>query len=258
LEALRRLADAGLAAIAAFTPTDAMHVLERQRGWCREASVYGARILAIEERNVRAAREAVTPQAISERTAEFVVRATGRALLAAALGSDPGMEAAPRGWGELGERLIEDAVAGQRLSALLDAGFALATPLIGIGAPVGTYYPEVARRLKASLSIPDHAAVCNAVGAVAGIVSQSAEVLVNQASFLVFRVHDPAGIRDYGESAAALELALAAAKRAGAADPQVETVVLQKLAQVGPGADYLAEARVRSTATGRPLAGATE
>jgi N-methylhydantoinase A/oxoprolinase/acetone carboxylase beta subunit len=266
MEALRRLADAGLAAIAAFTPTDAMHVLERQRGWCREASVYGARILAIEERNVRAAREAVTPQAISERTAEFVVRATGRALLAAALGSDPGMEVSPRGWGELGERLIEDAVAGQRFSALLDTGIALATPLIGIGAPVGTYYPEVARRLKASLSIPDHAAVCNAVGAVAGIVSQSVEVLVNQASFLVFRVHDPAGIRDYGESAPALdharrvsrELALAAAKRAGAADPQVETVVMEQLAQVGPGADYLAEARVRSTATGRPLAGAAK
>ncbi len=266
LEALRRLADAGLAAIAAFTPTDAMHVLERQRGWCREASVYGACILAIEERNVRAAREAVTPQAISERTAEFVVRATGRALLAAALGSDPGMEVPARGWGELGERLIEDAVAGQRFSALLDAGLALATPLIGIGAPVGAYYPEVARRLKASLLIPEHAAVCNAVGAVAGIVSQSAEVLVNQSSFLVFRVHDPAGIRDYGESAPALdharrvsrELAFAAATRAGAADPQVETVVIQKLAQVGPGSDYLAEARVRSIATGRPLAGAAE
>jgi hypothetical protein len=95
-------------------------------------------------------------------------------------------------------------------------------------------------------------------------VSQSAEVLVNQTSFQVFRVHDPAGIRDYGESSPALdharrvsrELALAAARRAGAADPQVETAVMQKLAQVGPGADYLAEARVRSTATGRPLAGA--
>ncbi|HEY2683302.1 MAG TPA: hydantoinase/oxoprolinase family protein [Steroidobacteraceae bacterium] len=263
LEALRRLADAGLATIAAYTPTDAMHVLERQAGWCREASEYGARILAIEERNVRAAREAATPRQISERTAEFVVRATGRALLAAALGADPGVEAPLRGWGELGERLIEESVAGTRFSALLDGGLALTTPLIGIGAPVTAYYPEVARRLKANLSIPEHAAVCNAVGAVAGIVSQSAEVLVNQTSFQVFRVHDPSGFRDYGESAPALEharrvsreLALAAAQRAGAADPQVETEVTQKLAQVGPGDDYLAEARVRSTATGRPLAG---
>jgi N-methylhydantoinase A/oxoprolinase/acetone carboxylase beta subunit len=264
IEALRRLADAGLAAIAAFTPTDAMHVLERQQDWCREASVYGARVLAIEERNARAARELATPEAISERTIEFVVCATGRALLAAALGSDPGIEVPPRGWGELGERLIEESVAGRRFSQLLDAGLALATPLIGIGAPVGSYYPEVARRLEAQLSIPEHAAVCNAVGAVAGIVSQTAEVLVNQTSFQVFRVHDPAGIRDYGESSPALEhaervsreLALGAARRAGAADPHVETVVLERLARGGPGADYLAEARVRSTATGRPLAGA--
>src|ERR1700689_3984895 len=35
LEALRRLADGGLATIAAFTPSDAMHVLGRQEGWNR-------------------------------------------------------------------------------------------------------------------------------------------------------------------------------------------------------------------------------
>jgi len=37
LETLRRLADAGLATIAAFTPSDAMHVLGRQQGWVRES-----------------------------------------------------------------------------------------------------------------------------------------------------------------------------------------------------------------------------
>ncbi len=60
LEALRRLADAGLATIAGFTPSDALHVLERQSGWCREGANAGARILAIEERNGRAARSAAS------------------------------------------------------------------------------------------------------------------------------------------------------------------------------------------------------
>jgi hypothetical protein len=95
------------------------------------------------------------------------------------------------------------------------------------------------------------------------VVSQSIDILVNQPSFKVFRVHDPAGCRDYPDPEPALEharrasreLALAAARRAGAAVPQVEANVAEKLAQVGPGADYLAEAVVRSTATGRPLAG---
>jgi hypothetical protein len=88
-------------------------------------------------------------------------------------------------------------------------------------------------------------------------------VLVNQPTFKVFRVHDPAGTRDYDDPEPALEharrlsreLALAAAVRAGAIDPHVETTVTEKRAQVGLTVDYLAEAVARSTATGRPFAG---
>jgi N-methylhydantoinase A/oxoprolinase/acetone carboxylase beta subunit len=264
LEALRRLADAGLATLAAFTPSDAMHVLERQRGWCREAALLGARILATQERNALALGAAATPVTICERTHEHVVRETGRALLAAALAQDPGIEAHDGSWGALGDRLVEAVIAGRPLSSQLQATLGLARPLVAIGAPVGAYYSEVARRLGVALSIPQHAAVCNAVGAVAGVVSQTVEILVNQTSFKVFRVHDPAGSRDYSEPNAALEharrvsaqLALAAALRAGAAEPHVETSLREKLAQVGPGTEYLAEAVARSTATGRPRVGA--
>jgi N-methylhydantoinase A/oxoprolinase/acetone carboxylase beta subunit len=262
-EALRRLADAGLATLAAFTPSDAMHVLDRQQGWCREAAECGARILATEERNARAASKADSPEAICERTYEHVVRETGRVLLAAALAHDPGVEARDGHWGVLGDRLIEEIVAGRPFSTLLRARLELARPLIAIGAPVGAYYPEVARRLGAELSIPGHAEVCNAVGAVAGVVSQSVDILVNQPTFKVFRVHDPAGSADYPEPEPALEharrvsreLALAAARRAGAVDPHVETSVSEKRALVGVGTAYLAEAITRSTATGRPFAG---
>lgn len=261
LEALRRLADAGLATIAAFTPSDAMHVLGRQEGWCREAAECGARILAIEERNARAATATATAVEICERTHEHVVRETARALLAAALANDPGLEAPPGGFGALGERLLEAAIAGRPLSALVNASLGLARPLVAIGAPVGAYYPEVARRLGSALSIPEHAAVCNAVGAVAGVVSQTVDILVNQPTFKVFRVHDPAGSRDYPDPEPALDhareasraLALEAARRAGAADPHVDTSVIERRALVGPGTDYLAEALVRSTAVGRPL-----
>ncbi|MGO9948321.1 MAG: hydantoinase/oxoprolinase N-terminal domain-containing protein [Steroidobacteraceae bacterium] len=262
MEALHRLADAGLATVAGFTPSDAMHVLDEQHDWCREAAECGARILATEEHN-RANNTADTARGISERTVEHVVRETGRILLAAVVAHDPGIEAHAKGWGGLGARLIEDIVAGRRFSSLLEASMKLALPLVAIGAPAAAYYPEVARRLGAELAIPAHAAVCNAVGAVAGVVSQTVEILVNQPSFKVFRVHDPNGIRDYEDPAPALEharrasreLALAAARRAGAAHPHVETSVSERLAHAGPGADYLAEAVARSIATGRPLAG---
>ncbi|HLW24398.1 MAG TPA: hypothetical protein VKT22_08575, partial [Steroidobacteraceae bacterium] len=213
--------------------------------------------------NGRAVPVAETPQALCQRTYEHVVRESARLLLAATLGQDPGIEVKSSRAGTLGERLLEAVVAGRPLSSLVNASLALARPLVAIGAPVGAYYPEVARRLGASLSIPVEASVCNAVGAVAGVVSQTVEILVNQPTYQVFRVHDPAGSQDYPEAAPALEharrvaqdLALAAARRAGAADPHVETTVSEKRAQLGPGTPYLAEAVARSTATGRPFAG---
>ncbi|MGH8252543.1 MAG: hydantoinase/oxoprolinase family protein [Steroidobacteraceae bacterium] len=262
-EALRRLADAGLATIAAFTPTDAMHVLGQQQDWASEASELGAQMLAIEERNTRGARETATAQAFSERVIEHVIRESARVVLATALAHDPGMEARKGSFGLLGDQLVEDIVSGRRFAQLVNASFALATPLIAIGAPVGGYYGEIARRLGARLVIPDHAAVCNAVGAVAGVVAQTIDVLVDQPSFSVFRVHDPAGSRDYEAPEPAIEharrvsreLALAAARRAGAADPHVETTVNERRARLGADVEYLAEALVRSTATGRPFAG---
>jgi N-methylhydantoinase A/oxoprolinase/acetone carboxylase beta subunit len=159
--------------------------------------------------------------------------------------------------------LIERVIAGQGFSRLVEGQLRLARPLIAIGAPAATYYPDVANRLGAQLVLPEHAAVCNAVGAVAGVVSETSEILVNQPTFNVFRVHDPAGIRDYSESQQAIEdatrvsreLALAAARRAGATDPHVETAVIERRASAESGLDYLAEATVRSRATGRPAAG---
>jgi|KBSSwiStaDraftv2_1062776.scaffolds.fasta_scaffold00497_18 N-methylhydantoinase A/oxoprolinase/acetone carboxylase beta subunit len=260
--ALRRLVDRGLATIAAFTPSDAMHVLGRQHGWSVEAARLGAAVLTTEERNSRARKERDTPEGFCERTYQHVVREATRVILETALAQDPGVETKDGRWGPLA-RLIEDLVEGRAFSRLIDARITLATPLIAIGAPVGAYYPEVARRLGAQLSVPEHAAVCNAVGAVAGVVSETCEILVNQTTFKVFRVHDPAGSRDYSEADQAIEearrisreQALAAARRAGASDPHVETSVVERRAQSGSAGDYLAEATVRSRATGRPVTG---
>lgn len=262
LEALRRLVDRGLASLAAFTPSDAMHVLGRQQTWNTEAARLGACVLATEERNARARRERDTPEGISERVYQHVVRAAGRIVLESTLAHDPGVESKEGRWGPLAP-LVEDWTAGRAFSRLVEIPLRFTIPLIAIGAPASVFYPEVARRLGAELLVPGHAAVCNAVGAVAGVVSETCDVLVNQPSFKVFRVHDPAGIRDYDDPDAAIEdakrvsreLALAAARRAGASDPHVETSVLERRARTTGADDYLAEATVRSRATGRPVTG---
>ncbi|HEV8016989.1 MAG TPA: hydantoinase/oxoprolinase family protein [Steroidobacteraceae bacterium] len=261
VEAVRRLIDRGLATLAGFTPTDALHVLARQHGWSLEAARIGAAVLATEERNATGPSERDTPEALCERTYQHVVREGARFLLESVLAQDPGIEARQGRWGPLGI-LIERLVAGRPFSGLIDSHIRLATPLIAIGAPAGSYYPEVARRLGARLFVPEHAAVCNAVGAVAGVVCETSEVLVNQTEFEVFRVHDPAGSRDYHDAREAIEhakrvsreLAFAAAQRAGASDPHVETFVIERRARSATE-DYLAEASVRSRATGRPATG---
>jgi len=265
VEAVRRLVDRGLATLAGFTPSDALHVLGRQQGWSVEAARLGATILATEERNANARGAGDTPEGICERTYQHVVRAAARTVLECALAHDPGIVPITGRWGPLG-RLLEDVVAGRPFSRLIDAHINLATPIVAIGAPVAAYYPEVARRLNAHLVVPEHAAVCNAIGAVAGVVSETSEVLVNQPTFKVFRVHDPAGNRDYDEAHPAIadakrvssELALAAARRAGAHDPHVETSVVERRAHAGAHDEYLAEATVRSRATGRPATGSRE
>ena len=183
-----------------------MHVLDRQHGWCREAAECGARILAIEERNARAAsrRRTRRRRSASAPTSTWCARPDACCSPRRSR-TTPVSRRGRHGWGVLGERLIEETVAGRRFSSLMHATLGLARPLVAIGAPVGAYYPEVARRLGAQLSIPEHAAVCNAVGAVAGVVSQTVEILVNQPTFKVFRVHDPAGSQDYPDPEPALE-----------------------------------------------------
>jgi hypothetical protein len=99
---------------------------------------------------------------------------------------------------------------------------------------------------------------------VAGVVSETVEIVVNQPTFKLYRVHDPAKSCDYSDIDEAIahaervarELALAAAIRAGAAAPAVRLERTERRADMGTGGDYVAELTVRATATGRPLAGA--
>src|SRR5262249_27561502 len=155
-------------------------------------------------------------------------------------------------------QLLDEVAAGRAFSQLLAVDMRLVMPLIGIGAPAGAYYGEVAKRVGAELRIPGHAHVCNAVGAAVGIVSEICELTVNQHALNVFRLHDPAGSRDFSDARVAIAEAkrcasayvLAAALRAGASNPQIEATVEERRARTKNGDEYLAEATVRARATG--------
>ena len=142
--------------LAAFTPSDAMHVLDRQTGWCREAAQHGARILATEERNARAARAAASRR----RRSASALTSTSCAKRAACC--SPRHWLMIPAWRRAGAAGASSATGSSRIPSpggasrsCCKATLGLARPLIAIGAPVGAYYPEVARRLGAPLVHPD-------------------------------------------------------------------------------------------------------
>ena len=263
---LSRLVDRGLVAIGGLTPSDAAHALGLQQGWSVEAARLGATLWL---RRVPDAEREAAPDAdaFARRVVEQVVRQSARVLLATALadadgidlGDDPlanwlvGCGLAGPGHGGPGERDGAD-------QAALAVSLTLGRPLVAIGAPVETYYPQVAERLNTRLVIPDHAAVSNAVGAVAGGVMQAVTAVITAPEEDRFRVHLPTGIRDFDdlETAAAHAaagtgaLATEQAKRAGAVDLQLRHHREDKVAEGASGFRVFIESRITATAFGRP------
>jgi N-acetylmuramic acid 6-phosphate (MurNAc-6-P) etherase len=136
-------------------------------------------------------------------------------------------------------------------------------PLVGVGAPAASYYPEVARSLGLQLQIPVHAEVANAVGAVLGQVSQRIHLTVTQPVRGTFRVFTKSGPQDYAGLSHAIECARAlaaeeATANALAAGAQTATV---KFSQVDNNVNndidgnMFFEAVVTATASGAPRVG---
>lgn len=266
MRSLKSMVRNGLVALCGMTPSDAMHVLDVQRDWNAEAARLGARLLLRQGRNWRLQVEDAHIVALCSEIREQVVRKTGRLLCEAAFAHDTGIRfAAHAGCGPFGDKLIDNLAAGTPFSQLMHMSVGLNVPLVAIGAPVGSYYPQVARRLNAELVITEHAAVTNAIGAVAGVIKQSVEIVVTQTTLSVFRVHEPNGPQDFDDAETAIarahevsrQLAYQAAARAGARMPEIDTTVRKKSARQASGEEFMAEAIVCSTATGRPAVGDT-
>ena len=244
--ALRRLADAGLVTLATYTEAMRCIFSIGSTGWCTRRP--SGAVLAIEARNARALSVAVSA-AGDLRAREHVVRETGRVLLAA--GAPPTMKSSrkatgcarrPADRGTVGQQVLEpDAgdVAGSR-STDRDRG----------RCPVGAYYREVTRQTRRpQLSIATR--TCNAVGGSPprGLRTPSDlgqwpphskyfEFTTRRATRLIRIPRARAR-----PCAAPRALALGGARAPGAVpNPHVDTSVTERLAHVGAGADYLAEA----------------
>ncbi|HEX6103316.1 MAG TPA: hydantoinase/oxoprolinase family protein, partial [Alphaproteobacteria bacterium] len=257
---LRRLVERGLVHIAAFTPSDAAHFMGMQKSWSAEAARLGAELWC--RRPAEPGwRGGLNPEAFASAVIDCVATQTCEALIASTIEASGGP--AVRRTEPLGTALIDAASAANAgPDALYRVSISLGRPLVAIGAPVSTYYPEVARRLGTRLVVPEHHGVSNAVGAVAGGIFEAAFVTISAPREDRFRVHGTDGVRDFGalEDAAAhaIEQAREAARSraiaAGAAT--VEVKVERKDTVVHNfGADLFIESTITATATGRPRLG---
>lgn len=255
---IERLVDRGLIIISGLTPSDAAHALGKQEGWSAEAARLGLEIWIRED--MAAARHADPgPEVLAGRIVEAVTLQSGRAIVAAALENE-GHADIDEG-GPLGRHLIDHALGPVRPETdLLSVSIQLRQPLAAIGAPVDTYYPEVARRLGTRLIVPPFAGVCNAVGAVAGGVAQTVSALITAPNEGLFRVHLAGGNRDFAglEAAAAHALSSATAaaidlaRAAGAEEVEVKHHREDKVHRDATGLQIFIESRIDVTAFGRP------
>ncbi len=184
---LEQLASKGLVIGSAFTPTDAVHVLGGYQCGSVEAAELGATLWG------KRLNTSVRP--FCRRVVRQVALQLGQALVATILAEENGL-AADTGSGQL----LVDRALGADHSGSLSVTLGLRRPLVAVGAPVAAYLPPVARRLRARLSIPEHAEVGSAVGAVAGGIVQTVRVLVRMLKMTqLYRAYLPSGIRDFSQ-----------------------------------------------------------
>ena len=238
---------------AGFTPTDALHALDRLGIWNMEAAQLGARVLAA------MARRSV--EDLCRSVAEGVSDRAATALVSKVLSDEdhtPNWQQEPTA-----SLLLERALDGKQEGQQLAFALKLHRPVVAIGAPVEAYMPRVAEKLNTRLVIPSHAEVANAVGAVAGGVVQRQRVLITPIEEGdALRLHLPQGVHNFHDLEEAVHYARRQmipwvenrARQAGAAQVEVKMRRHDRevLVQAGWGDKLYLGTELIFTAVGRP------
>lgn len=231
---------------AGLTPTDLMHIEGEHTPWDVEAACQAWQLFCRFHFSDAAEMRAQVWRQISETIVQAIVTfLSGRRVPPSGL---PDQE-------ELGRWFFQNSV--RPFHDNLETRMRLRQPIIGIGAPADVFLREVAEILHTELILPRHHEVANAVGAIAGSVVITEEILVyprmsgEGLDVVGYYVQASDNRHEFETDAAALECArrlcqeraLQNALRSGADNPQV-------LLEEAP--DGLDSYRVRARAVGSP------
>ena len=250
---LRRLVERGIVLLAGFTPSDAAHVLGLQTLWSRPAAAIGA---ALEARKGWPGLDPGDGEGLARHVLAEARRRSAAVLVEAVLPEDEPLLP-----------LLRPPLRGL-VRAALDGGpggmaLRLDLPIDAVGGPAKLFYPAAAAALDARLVVPEYYAVCNAIGAVAGEVVQTATLVATGRGEDSLTLHLPDGPVEAANpdearrrlEDAAVVLARRRAAEAGAAEVAVETSVEVARATLDGNREIVMEIRVTATARGRPAIG---
>lgn len=250
-----KLEENGLIQRIGLTPTDILHAEGSYVFYDAEASKYGVSYAAKKlnittDEFIALAKEKVVEKLSQELLRKLFFEETGKLELDG-----------------VGLDLMNKAVSGKDG---LDFGCSvrLNKPIIGIGAPVAAYYPQMAKKFGAELLLPEHSEVGNAVGAVTGSIVETLDILIRPKTTgsddPPCTVFSALGKEEFESITEALKYADTVgrgyvtdqAKRAGAEYVDVKTDVHEKRYEIGgglgTGGDVLLETEVHITAVGKP------
>jgi N-methylhydantoinase A/oxoprolinase/acetone carboxylase beta subunit len=252
---VQRLVSRGLVQVSGMTPSDASHVLGFLDSWDVEAAV-AALTLFGRRRTGSGDPLGRDPVDTAKIILDQLTAQTSFALLAAAFAEEQnsyeGVAVDLAGHELLQRGLI-------RMPGLVKIEASLNIDVIGLGASAATYYPAVGRNLYCKVTLPQYAAVANAIGAVVGRITMRRSGTVTTSTEGVFRAHYIDGLKDFMTEDAALRAleewlsaaALADAQESGSENIQVTVSRNIKRTQV-EAQDIFIEATISVEASGRP------
>ena len=242
---------------AGLTPTDLMHIEAKYNQWDVRASEAALEVFAHYQFVEPDALRAQIWEQITEMIAHAILTFLSEKKLELPSGKRAKHRVSPKDQ-NIGRWFFYNSLYSNHPH--LETQIRFRRPMIGIGAPAGIMLSEVAQAFHTDLILPEHYQVANAVGAIAGSVMVTEELLVypklNQAGLdvLGFYVQTSDERQEFKELDDALarartlshDCALGAALRSGADNPQVVVKV---------SSDGLDTYRVRAKAIGNPRLG---
>ena len=252
---INKMEEVGMIQRIGLTPTDILHGEGSYVEFNRNASLYGIRHQAgkmklSDEEFIKVAKQAVIDKIAKELLKKLLFEETGQMYT-----------------DRIGNDLMDKAVTWK---TGLDFGcrIKLNKPIIGIGAPVSAYFPQVAEKFDTELLLSEYSHVGNAVGAITGNIIESIEIVIKPkkgeggsddprctlfASFGTTEFDSYKAAMEFAKEKAT-EIVTDAARKAGADSIEVKEDLKEKRFGFDEtyGGSMLIEATLIVTAVGKP------